>query len=632
MAMTGGRAYLVREVKANYGKANWYIRLYVYVKEKSQSIENNSTVLSLGMYVDAEYNIGEWYEQSNPVGSYLGTSTSGANCITFSGRIPENTTKYWIVENKEVTVTHNTDGTKTVPIYWKWNVNSPWGQCVTPSGSFNYTITTIPRATQPTLSTERVNMGSSLVISMPRASSAFKHALTYVMGDKRKTFAERLDTTTTWTVPYDLAEAIPNAKSGTCTIYCDTWSGGTLIGTKSVNFTAVVPEDSATKPTISCATSPVPVITLGEDFDGLYIQGITKIKTEITAEGQFDASITDYYSTVTNTGETSSPWGDVYIHPVPVSSGQARVIYSVKDSRGISNRSEHYIDVLPYSGPSVIAAADERMVVCARCDENGTLLSSGTYLRIKAGKRYSKVEHEGKQLNRCWLSYRYKVSTSDAYSSWKPLIVRNNLEDDFVDVILDGVVTSTTTSYDVQIIAADDMGNSHTIPFEIPTDKVNFHEREGGDGAAFGKYNERPKALEIAEDWEIVVNGDRWKKLAYSSSVSASTAGVGGRAPANDGVYYRVENGNHVFVAFNCAATYAGNSITVNSEDIPAELRPARAGYAMCATGSRSIARVVVNAAGKVVIDWTQILSSAEVTSSSAIPWIDGYIDYFITP
>ena len=201
MAMTGGNSYLVREVKANYGKANWYIRLYVYVKEKSQSIENNSTVLSLGMYVDAEYNIGEWYEQSNPVGSYLGTSTSGANCITFSGRIPENTTKYWMAENEEVTVTHNTDGTKTVPIYWKWNVNSPWGQCVTPSGSFNYTITTIPRATQPTLSTERVNMGSSLVISMPRASSAFKHALTYVMGDKRKTFAERLDTTTTWTVP-----------------------------------------------------------------------------------------------------------------------------------------------------------------------------------------------------------------------------------------------------------------------------------------------------------------------------------------------------------------------------------------------------------------------------------------------
>jgi hypothetical protein len=629
MAMTGGKSYLVRSVRPDYGKKNWTIDVYVYVKEKSQSTENNTTTLSLGMYVvtpGAAYDIGPWYKSSD---SYLGTSTSGAGCHTFDGAIPNFGGTRWIAENKDVTVTHNSDGTKTATIYWKWGVNSPWGQCVNPSGYFSHTITTIPRATTPTLSASSVSMGGSLTINMPRASSAFTHTLTYSMGSQSGTIGTGLGTSKSWTVPYSLANAIPSAVSGTCTITCNTYSGSTLIGTKSVAFTATVPSNSNTQPTVSCTVTPVN--TLADKFAGVYIQGITKVKTVLSGAAKLGASIATYYSTVETSGEASSPTGATYTHPAPTVSGQVRVRYSAFDTRGIYTLGNAYINVLPYSKPSVIPVSGEREVICQRCTSDGTLSSSGTYLRIKAGRAYSKVESGGKQLNYCTLRYRYKAASADNYSSWVTILMSDTASDT-VDTVRAGIVSSTTTSYDVQINALDDIGNGHTLTFTVPTDKVNFHEREGGDGAAFGKYSEKDHALEVAEDWELVVCGERWKSLAYSSSVSASANDSYGKAPSNDAVYYRVENGNHVYIAFNCAFNFDISQISVNSELIPAELRPARTTLALCPADGKAVARVMVLPTGRVMVDWVQLLASATDTTSRTVSWIDGYIDYFITP
>jgi hypothetical protein len=629
MAMTGGTAYCVRHVKANYGNASWYIDLYVYVKEQSRSIEYNETTLALGMYVvtpGAAYDIGQWDD-------WNATSYVGSTSNTFNGTIPNFGGTRWIVENKYLTVKHNADGTRTVSIPWYWNVNSPWGQYVRPSGSFDYTITTIPRATVPTVSVASVNMGSSITISMPRASSSFTHTLKYSMGNQSGTIGSGLGTSASWTVPYSLANAIPNSKSGTCTITCETWSGGTWVGSKTVTFTANVPEDANTRPSVSCVSTPVS--SLGDTFKGLFIQGLTNVKTEITASGKYGAGISAYYSLVGNTGETYSPSGAVYTHPCPVSPGQAQVAYTAYDTRGIGSSSYHYINVLPYSKPAVIPYTGENSIVCERIKEFNQekgIWEATNKVRIKAGRQYGPIISDGQQRNYCTLRYRHKASSASDYSAWKTLIARDNISSNVVDVIIEDIATSITTSYDVQINAVDDIGYSQTIPLTIPTDEVNFHEREGGDGAAFGKYSEKPKSLEIADDWDIVVYGDRWNKLSYSSAVTASTHTDWGKAPLNDAVYYRVENGNHVYVAFNCACEFTGNQIAVNSKLIPEEYRPAREVLAMCPTDGRAVARILVLPTGKVVIDWLQLLSSAADTTSRTATWIDGYIDYFILP
>ena len=143
MAMTGGTAYLVKSERTNYGSNSWTTDLYIYVKVISQNVVANTSTIALGMYVYSQYSIA-WSDFGTNGTSYISTATSGANCFTFTNGQSGSGTK-WLVEDKQVTVSHNSNGTLTLPIYWHWGVNSPWGQYTGPSGSYNVTLSTIDR-------------------------------------------------------------------------------------------------------------------------------------------------------------------------------------------------------------------------------------------------------------------------------------------------------------------------------------------------------------------------------------------------------------------------------------------------------------------------------------------------------
>lgn len=148
MAMTGGTSYLLKSAVTNYGNGNDITYLYLYVKQSQSATANQSTVY-LGLYVKSTYNIGQWDDTTG--GSYIGLATSGSNCKTFNGTLPKGSGTRWLVENVKYTVTHDSNGKKDLTIYWKWNVNSPWGQFVYPSGSKTVSLNNIDR-TAPTVS------------------------------------------------------------------------------------------------------------------------------------------------------------------------------------------------------------------------------------------------------------------------------------------------------------------------------------------------------------------------------------------------------------------------------------------------------------------------------------------------
>lgn len=244
MAMSGGTAKLVKTGYANYGSAG-AINLYVYYKS-SQSTETNTSTVKCGMYVtspSSSYDIGVWNDFN---GSYVGTTS-----LTFDGTMPNFAGTYWLVENKSFTVTHDDDGKGKATIYWKWGVNSPWGQMVNPSGSFTIDLPTIARASVPTLSASSVKMGNTLTITTNRKSSSFTHTLKCTFGGTTTTIATGVGSSYTWTVP-DLASKCSGATSGTATITCITYSGSTNVGSKNVTVTLNVPD--ASKPTISPTT------------------------------------------------------------------------------------------------------------------------------------------------------------------------------------------------------------------------------------------------------------------------------------------------------------------------------------------------------------------------------------------
>ena len=200
--------------------------------------------------------------------------------------------------------------------------------------------------------------------------------------------------------------------------------------------------------------------------------------------------------------------------------------------------------------------------------------------------------------------------------------------------ILGGALLATK-SYVVEVGVIDSLKEYDKVAIRIPTDKVYMHEAGSINSFAFGKYAEEANTFDIAEDitakfrGNVKFLGESWVNLGLADGVAESESNCG--RYGGTGCYYRVDaGGNHVYVAFNCAFTYANAALQVNKDPIPAEYRPARNAYAMCATGGRAVARALINKSGNILVDWIQVISSAEQTASSTVKWIDGYIDYWI--
>src|SRR5699024_11104970 len=72
----------------------------------------------------------------------------------------------------------------------------------------------------------------------------------------------------------------------------------------------------------------------------------------------------------------------------------------------------------------------------------------------------------------------------------------------------------------VEIGVIDDMGEHAEIAFPIPTANAAFHLKDGGDGAAFGKYAEKSKTLELEEEWDFLYKGEVVKDFVIETGES----------------------------------------------------------------------------------------------------------------
>lgn len=126
----------------------------------------------------------------------------------------------------------------------------------TGSVSVSVPLSTILRASEPSVSSSNVTMGNAVTIYTNRKSTSFAHTITYSFGSASGTIATGVGDNVSWTPPTSLASQILNSTTGTCTITCYTYSGSTLIGTKTVTLTLTVP--SASNPSLSAGS-----ITIG---------------------------------------------------------------------------------------------------------------------------------------------------------------------------------------------------------------------------------------------------------------------------------------------------------------------------------------------------------------------------------
>lgn len=346
------------------------------------------------------------------------------------------------------------------------------------SGSSTVELTTIPRASDIS-SAGNVTLGNKCSVKWTPASTSFRYKLKFSLGNWSYT-TEAINPGTTsaytytgYTIPLDVADYISSSsKTGTMTVALYTYSDAAcsnMVGsTATKTFTVTIPENESTKPSVSM--TGVPASSLSSPFSDMFIQGMSKFQATITASGKYGASIASQKLTI-----EGKSYGAPYISGFIASSGDVTVKASVTDSRGFTGEVQKTITVIPYQKPKLLPGAGESGIICARCDASGSLTESGTYLKIVAGRSYSKVTVNDVQNNFCEIRYRYRPESANTFSDWITLLEKSDISADTVNSgAIANVVASAQSSYVVQLGVADDVGETDAIQFIIPTDFVTI--------------------------------------------------------------------------------------------------------------------------------------------------------------
>ena len=352
-------------------------------------------------------------------------------------------------------------------------------------------------ATQPSLSASTVEMGKSVTINTPAVNNAYRHTLRYAFGSASGTIATGIASGVSWTPPVSLASQIPSATAGSGTIYCDTYSGSTLLGTKSVSITLTVP--GSVVPSAGTLSAALAEDTSGT---GLYVKGMGKAKLTLSgASGAYGSSITSY--TITGGGWTAT--NGALTTGTLASAGNITFTATVTDSRGRKASTTRTISVIDYTKPGV--------AVCDvyRCDADGNRKKAGTYFAVEINASYSAIT--GNTLS---ITARYKKQSESSYGTVAN--VTNNGK-----TVIGGGNIGASTTYDVLVTVADKY-NSLSIPRTLSTKSV-LQSFKRSAGAAIGKVAELANWLDVA--WDTRIRGNLQVDGTISTIIPITSGGTG---------------------------------------------------------------------------------------------------------
>ena len=486
------------------------------VTEVAGSVNNTANTSKVRILWQSTQTGESWNGYTRTAKYYISINGGAETEYSVSYTLPQNSTK--TIVDKTLTVTHKTDGTGTVKVR-TWMDTSISAGVVEKTQTL--TLSTIPRAsTIDSLScATKYFTGNMTYKYTPKSSGYYNRCNVSLSLNGEFIAVKRIDLgkksasqqTATVTLTSDelatIYDKLPSTDKGTLRFTFRTYSDAeytTQIGDYGYKeVTLYIPEDSTTKPLLSVTVAPSHTLT--GDFANLYIQGYSKVKATITATGKHEAKITARTMEVNGKSYDS---GDDFTSDYLSVKDTVTVTVTVTDSRGFSNKVTKSITVIPYSKPKVVHTSGESEIICARCDASGNLTDSGTYLRIKAKRSYSKCTVSGEQKNFCRILYRYKKVTDSSFSTWYVLLNQSSLDTDTATATLNPPL-SVTSSYVVEIRAIDSLGKYTDSTFEIPTDKVFIHRAGSINSLGIGKYAEEDNTIDVADGIALKLGGNK---------------------------------------------------------------------------------------------------------------------------
>ena len=213
-------------------------------------------------------------------------------------------------------------------------------------------------------------LGTQQTLTINKADPSYTHTLRYSFAGQTGTIAENVDSSYNWTPPLSLADYIPSAESGACTIYCDTYDGSTLYSTSQTSIILSVP--ASVKCTISAVTLTDTDTSVATKFSA-FVQGKSAIQvagTFVQGSGSPTYGATVASVSVNINGQTLV--GNNAITSVLQTSGTNAYSVTITDTRGRTDTYTSTFNVLPYTSPSISATAERNATTNSAIDVSYT--------------------------------------------------------------------------------------------------------------------------------------------------------------------------------------------------------------------------------------------------------------------
>lgn len=472
------------------GSGQWDMySLILRINEISYSVENNTSYVEWWVGIRSNTQ----YHTHNGIPETFKVSVNGTQVLdqSFTPNVPVNTLVG--VKSGAVAISHDADGSKTISVSASFSgSNSGYYAPITGSCSGTVKLTTIPRASTPSINKPSLDCGDTITISGTSASSNFSHKV-YVAWNGTTTYLGTIASGTTspsfsYTIPTDWEKNLPSSTSGIATFTLETFSASTSVGSKTVNATIKV--RSGVVPSIGTVSiSDTNSICAGI---GQYVQNQSKLKFSIVTSGNQGSTITSV-STKSN-GQTYS--GSTFTIQAIQNSGTLSYTITVTDSRGRTATKSGSVSVTTYSPPSLTNVSAKRANSSYAVDE-----SSGTYALLHFKVGFTSLSN--KNVTSFYIQYR-----ASGTSSWTKINSWDNnytLEQDYK---AGNLFTSTTSTYEIAFGVKDKFMSDYSwqIVTVTPTYTLINFGKDGKSVALFAQSNNEENTLEINGTIKLLVN------------------------------------------------------------------------------------------------------------------------------
>lgn len=435
----------------------------ILVTTNSQSTANNTSNVTFtfqarrtdySVYVYNNYGQAYWQIAA-------GGKSSGNNYFNISWNYGKNV--WFTIASWSTTITHNSDGTySSYAEAYVYTGVSPSSL----SGSVNYTLTTIPRASSIS-SISGSTIGSNITVNIARQSSSFTHQVWWRINGTGSwtSLGTNFGTSCTFNLPMSVCNSVTQSTTCTLNIAIRAISNGSYVGgevwsSKTVSVpSSVVPSFSSLSVTDTSRAKNL----------GIWVQGISTASCTINgAGGSYGSWITSYRISTSaghNIYSSSGTTGTIN------SSGNVTVTGTITDSRGRTASKSVTINLKAYSAPRFNSYSITRSS------------STSTNVTVKAAGSVSSLLNGSTQKNTLRYVIKYKQSTASSWSSVTAVSGGTSFNN---SKVLSNI--SSTRSYNFQLVLTDYF-NSVTIPLSLSTSPTLADFKQAGVG--IGKYHER---------------------------------------------------------------------------------------------------------------------------------------------